>query len=89
MSDKTDYIPPLGYAVIFELKGADYVAPLGNRVTFNLTQNDDVPPEPADTQYVYPQAFDASVFGNAFTRHNFRRAWLLSRGSVHKLWDEV
>ncbi|MBK7492378.1 MAG: hypothetical protein IPI17_10575 [Nitrosomonas sp.] len=22
-------------------------------------------------------------------RHNFRRAWLLSRGSVHKLWDEV
>lgn len=73
MSDKTDYIPPLGYAVIFELKGADYVAPLGNRVTFNLTQNDDVPPEPADTQYVYPQAFDASVFGNAFTRHNFRR----------------
>lgn len=73
MSDKNDYTPPLGYAVTFDLKISNYSAPLGNRVAFNLTQNDDLPPEPSDTQYIYPQNFDANIFGvEAIIRLKYR-----------------
>ena len=74
MSEEEDYLPPQGNEVGFNFT-TSYTPPQGNQIAFNFTHGD---VEPADDQYIFPNSFDASVFGNHEAK--LYRRYLLSSG---------
>ena len=74
MSEEEDYLPPQGNEVGFNFT-TSYTPPQGNQVAFNFTHGDI---EPVDDQYIFPNSFDASVFGNHEAK--LYRRYLLSSG---------
>lgn len=68
------YKAPKGNRVTFDVTYGDYVSPQGNCVAFNLVRDEEETPPSRDTQYVYPQNFDASAFGiEAVIRLKYRK----------------
>lgn len=69
------YKAPLGNRVTFDLTQSSYIAPQGNHVSFNLTRDEsEIEPPSRDAQYVYPENFESTAFGDdVFIRLGYRR----------------
>ncbi|RLL50334.1 hypothetical protein D9K79_00865 [Acinetobacter cumulans] len=58
------YVPPNGNKIAFNFKGGEYIRPQGNLVAIEFREQSAAPSE---TQYIFPEGYTASLFGNSKT----------------------
>lgn len=83
------YHPPKGNQIAFDFT-TPYTPPLGNEIGFNFT-NDEGEAPPGDDQYIFPNPFDAHVFGEheakLYTRYIAAKGFNALSVGINKVWN--